>query len=88
MSEKSIITGKGQEKKTPVQKDKNGEMRLPCAGAGGSGVTSTPEKPTIVSQILDAIAALQPETQLATFKDANDEFYFHVPPRKFGPDGI
>ena len=54
-------------------------MRLPCAGAGGSGVTSSPEKPTIVSQILDAIAAPQPETQLATFKDANDEFYFHVP---------
>lgn len=40
-------------------------------------LTSTPEKPTIVSQILDAIAAPQPGTQLATFKDANDEFYFH-----------
>jgi len=40
-------------------------------------LTSTPEKPTIVSQILDAIAAPQPGTQLTTFKDANDEFYFH-----------
>lgn len=40
-------------------------------------LTSTPEKPTIVSQILDAIAAPQPGTQLAMLKDANDEFYFH-----------
>lgn len=40
-------------------------------------LTSTPEKPTIVSQILDAIAAPQTGTQLTTFKDANDEFYFH-----------
>ena len=40
-------------------------------------LTSTPEKPTIVSQILDAIAAPLPGTQLATFKDANDEFNFH-----------
>ncbi|KIM41443.1 hypothetical protein M413DRAFT_445443 [Hebeloma cylindrosporum] len=40
-------------------------------------LTSTPEKPTIVSQILDAIAAPRPGMQLATFKDANDEFYFH-----------
>jgi len=40
-------------------------------------LTSAPEKPTIVSQILDAIASPQPRTQLTTFKDANDEFYFH-----------
>ena len=40
-------------------------------------LTSAPEKPTIVSQILNAIASPQPGTQLTTLKDANDEFYFH-----------
>jgi len=31
-----------------------------------------------VFQILDSIAGAQPEMELATFKDANDEFYFHL----------
>lgn len=40
-------------------------------------LTSTPEKPTIVNQILNTLAAAQPATQLTVFKDANDVFYFH-----------
>ena len=40
-------------------------------------LTSTPEKSTLISQIMDAIATPQPGPQLSVFKDANDEFYFH-----------
>ncbi|PPQ77939.1 hypothetical protein CVT25_015414 [Psilocybe cyanescens] len=40
-------------------------------------LTSTPAKPTIISQITDAIAAPQAGSQLSSLKDSNDEFYFH-----------
>jgi len=40
-------------------------------------LTSTPRKSALVSQVMDAIAAPQPGSQLSVFKDANDEFYFH-----------
>ncbi|PPQ96440.1 hypothetical protein CVT26_005081 [Gymnopilus dilepis] len=39
-------------------------------------LTATPSKPTIVSEIADAIAAPQSGMQLTTLKDANDEFHF------------
>ncbi|KAJ3500520.1 hypothetical protein NLJ89_g9759 [Agrocybe chaxingu] len=41
-------------------------------------LTSTPSKPTIVSQVTDAIAAPQLGSQISVFKDANDEFNFHA----------
>ncbi|KAF8812826.1 hypothetical protein BYT27DRAFT_7085987 [Phlegmacium glaucopus] len=41
-------------------------------------LTSTPQKSALVSQVMDAISALQPGSQLSVFKDANDEFHFHL----------
>ncbi|KAF8153045.1 hypothetical protein B0H34DRAFT_800303 [Crassisporium funariophilum] len=40
-------------------------------------LTSIPGKPTIVSQIIDALASPQSGSQLSVYKDANDEFHFH-----------
>ncbi|TFK32107.1 biotin-protein ligase [Crucibulum laeve] len=38
---------------------------------------STPSNPTIVSQIIDAIATPLPGSQLSVFEDTNDTFHFH-----------
>ena len=40
-------------------------------------LTSTPEKSTLVGQVMDTLAAPQSGSQLSVFKDANDEFHFH-----------
>jgi biotin--protein ligase len=40
-------------------------------------LTSTPEKPTLVGRVMEALAAPQSGSQLSVFKDANDEFHFY-----------
>jgi biotin--protein ligase len=40
-------------------------------------LTSTPQRPGVVGQVMDAIADPQSGSQLSVFKDTNDEFHFH-----------
>ena len=41
-------------------------------------LTSTPKKSTLVSRVMDGIAAPEPGSRLSVFKDTNDEFHFHA----------